>query len=74
VPAALVWGSSDPFLGRRAAELTGEHVSADYDFAELDAGHWLPETRAEDVARVILRRTGHGPRQSEDAGNTHSPG
>jgi pimeloyl-ACP methyl ester carboxylesterase len=70
VPASYVWGSRDPFLGRRAAELTREHVVGDYAFVELDAGHWLPETRDEDVARVILARvTGPG----DDAGNRPPP-
>ena len=74
VPAALVWGSSDPFLGRQAAELTREHVTGDYVFVELDAGHWLPETRADDVARVILQRAGQDRHESEDAGKTRGPG
>ncbi|MGW5241121.1 alpha/beta fold hydrolase [Monashia sp. NPDC004114] len=73
VPAALVWGRSDPFLGRRAAELTREHVTADYFFVELDAGHWLPETRADDVASVILQRVGQGLSGSDDARNTPDP-
>jgi pimeloyl-ACP methyl ester carboxylesterase len=73
VPAALVWGRSDPFLGRRAAELTHEHVTADYVFVELDAGHWLPETRADDVARVILQRVGPGMLDQDDAGDAPGP-
>jgi pimeloyl-ACP methyl ester carboxylesterase len=56
VPATLVWGSRDPALGRRAAELTREHVSGPYEFVELDAGHWLPETRADQSAAAIIRR------------------
>jgi pimeloyl-ACP methyl ester carboxylesterase len=71
VPATLVWGRQDPFLGRRAAELTREHVTGDYTFVELDAGHWLPETRDEEVARAILHRVG---RSAGDSGNTSAPG
>lgn len=56
VPATLVWGSKDPALGRRAAELTREHVTGPYEFVELDAGHWLPETRAPECAAAIIRR------------------
>ncbi len=73
VPAALVWGRSDPFLGRRAAELTSEHVTADYVFVELDAGHWLPETCADDVARVILQRIGPRLPDDDDAGKPPEP-
>jgi len=60
VPATYVWGSRDPFLGRTAAELTREHVGADYEFVELDAGHWLPETRDAESAAAILRRVARG--------------
>jgi hypothetical protein len=31
-------------------------VAADYTFVELDAGHWLPETRPREVAAAILER------------------
>jgi pimeloyl-ACP methyl ester carboxylesterase len=60
VPATYVWGSRDPFLGRSAAELTREHVGGDYEFVELDAGHWLPETRDAECAAAILRRVARG--------------
>ncbi|NYG06551.1 pimeloyl-ACP methyl ester carboxylesterase [Phycicoccus badiiscoriae] len=55
-PTAYVWGRHDVALGRAAAERTRDHVAADYTFTELDAGHWLPETRPEEVAAVILER------------------
>ena len=56
VPTTYVWGSRDPFLGRTAAELTHEHVTGDYELVELDAGHWLPETRDAESAAAILHR------------------
>ena len=56
VPTTYLWGRDDPALGREAAEGTSRWVAADYRFVELDAGHWLPETRAEDVAAAILSR------------------
>jgi len=31
-------------------------VASDYRFVELDAGHWLPETRPDDVAAAVLSR------------------
>jgi pimeloyl-ACP methyl ester carboxylesterase len=58
VPATLAWGSRDFALGRYAAELTAEHVTGPYEFVELEAGHWLPETRAPECADAILRRVG----------------
>jgi pimeloyl-ACP methyl ester carboxylesterase len=60
VPTTYVWGRHDPALGREAAELTAGCVEADYRFVELDAGHWLPETRSDDVVAAILSRAGGG--------------
>jgi pimeloyl-ACP methyl ester carboxylesterase len=57
VPTTYVWGRHDPALGRAAAERTARWVASDYRFVELDAGHWLPETRPDDVAAAILART-----------------
>ncbi|PZR53217.1 alpha/beta hydrolase [Xylanimonas oleitrophica] len=56
VPTTYVWGSADPALGRWAAESTEGYVHAPYRFVELDAGHWLPETRPDDVAGAVLDR------------------
>lgn len=62
VPTRFVWSSGDAALGRRAAELTGDHVSGDYDFQVVDgAPHWLPEERPELVASAILRQVGAFP-------------
>lgn len=55
VPTTYLWGSRDPFLGRAAAEKTAEFVSGDYEFREIDAQHWLPETNAQDVVAAITR-------------------
>jgi pimeloyl-ACP methyl ester carboxylesterase len=55
-PTTYVWGRHDPTLGRAAAEQTGRFVRGDYRFVELDAGHWLPETRPAEVAAEILER------------------
>jgi pimeloyl-ACP methyl ester carboxylesterase len=54
VPTTYVWGRSDPALGRTAAEHTRDFVLGPYRFVELDAGHWLPETRPTEVATVVL--------------------
>ena len=55
VPTLYVWGDSDPAFGREAAEATAEFVDSPYTFAVLEgAGHWLPETRADDLNRLLL--------------------
>lgn len=56
VPSTYVYGRRDPFLGPVAARATADFVQADYRFAELDAGHWLPETCPAEVAHLIRHR------------------
>jgi pimeloyl-ACP methyl ester carboxylesterase len=53
VPTLYVWGSRDPFLGRKAAELTGKYVTGPYRFEELKAGHWIPDRNAADLQRAL---------------------
>lgn len=55
VPALYVYATNDQFLGRKAASLTGDYVSAPYRFVELQGrSHWLPEEAPEDVARLLV--------------------
>jgi pimeloyl-ACP methyl ester carboxylesterase len=56
VPTTYVWSTHDVALGRLAAELTREHVTGPYEFVELDASHWLPETEPDACASAIVRR------------------
>lgn len=58
VPTTYLWGRRDPFLGRAAASRTGQYVSGPYRYVEMAAGHWLPETRPEQVAQEILNGMG----------------
>jgi pimeloyl-ACP methyl ester carboxylesterase len=47
-----VWGSADQTVGRRAAELTAEHVTGPYRFVEVDgAGHFLTDDHGAAVAQ-----------------------
>ena len=64
MPTTYVWGSRDPALGRAAAERTARWVVSDYRFVELDAGHWLPETRPQEVAAAVLSRAGGAPQDA----------
>jgi pimeloyl-ACP methyl ester carboxylesterase len=59
VPTTYVWGRDDFALGRTAAEATAQFVQGPYRFVELDAGHWLPETRTAEVSAVLLDRFHH---------------
>jgi pimeloyl-ACP methyl ester carboxylesterase len=61
VPTSLVFGSRDPFFAPAAARRTRDFVLADYRLEQLDAGHWLAETHAPEVAAAVLRRVATGP-------------
>lgn len=54
VPTLFVWGNRDPAAGRTAAEATARYMRGTYRFLELDAGHWLLETRTETVVAAVL--------------------
>ncbi|WP_448071010.1 alpha/beta fold hydrolase [Georgenia yuyongxinii] len=56
VPLTYVFGEHDFALSRAAAEASTALVDGDYRFVELDAGHWLPETRPQEVARAVVDR------------------
>jgi pimeloyl-ACP methyl ester carboxylesterase len=56
VPTSYVWGRHDVALARRGVELTADYVVGPYEVVELEAGHWLPETKPDAVAGAILAR------------------
>ncbi|GAA1634425.1 alpha/beta fold hydrolase [Georgenia ruanii] len=55
-PATYLWGVHDPAVSAATADRTEHYISAPYRSVALDAGHWLPETRPEEVAEAILHR------------------
>jgi pimeloyl-ACP methyl ester carboxylesterase len=59
VPTTYIWGRHDVALNRFAAERTGAYVDGPYEFVDLDANHWLPETEPDTVADAIMNRV-HG--------------
>ncbi len=57
VPTLYVWSSGDSALGRRAAQLTADHVDAAYRFEVLEGvSHWIPETASAIAAQLIISR------------------
>jgi pimeloyl-ACP methyl ester carboxylesterase len=56
VPTLYVWGDRDPAFSREAAEATADFTSPPYTFVPVEGGgHWLPETHAPEVNRLLLR-------------------
>lgn len=61
VPTTYVWSTRDVALGRTAAEMTGQHVAADYRFVVLDGvSHWIPETEPARTAELITASVAGG--------------
>ena len=58
VPTTYIWSTGDMAIDRSAAELTHRYAVGPYRYVELDASHWLPETRAHEVAEHVLHRIG----------------
>jgi len=55
-PTTLLWGDSDPALGRLAVESTAQHVNGAYRLEVLPgAGHWLQFDRPDEVSRSLSR-------------------
>ena len=57
VPASYIWGRHDFAVKRFTAERTDAYVDGPFEFVDLDAGHWLPETEPDAVAEAVLKRT-----------------
>jgi pimeloyl-ACP methyl ester carboxylesterase len=55
VPVLYVYATKDRFLGRAAADLTGNYVDGPYRYEVLEGySHWLPEEAPELVAKFLI--------------------
>jgi len=55
VRTLYVWGTEDATVGRRAAELTADYVTAPYRFVEIEgAGHFSVDQFPERVSELLL--------------------
>ena len=59
VPTLFIWSDMDDAVCREGADLTADHVSADYRFEVIEGvGHWIPELAAEEVTGLLLEHLG----------------
>ncbi len=58
VPTTYLVGRRDPFFSSGSVRRTEDLVTGRYRLVELDAGHWLPENRADDVAAAVCAQVG----------------
>jgi len=54
-PVLFIWGNRDPSAGRNAVDAQAQYIKGPYTKLELDAGHWLLETRTDVVVESILQ-------------------
>jgi pimeloyl-ACP methyl ester carboxylesterase len=58
-PAMYVWSTSDPALGREAAEATAAQVEGAYRFEVLEGvSHWIPEEAPDALNTLLLEHLG----------------
>lgn len=62
VPTTYVIGRRDPFFSASAVAATKDFVTGPFRAVELQAGHWLPETRPAEVAAAIIAQVRSGLR------------
>jgi pimeloyl-ACP methyl ester carboxylesterase len=54
VPTLFIWSTGDAFLGRTAAEATGDFCAGPYRLVVLDdVTHWIPELAPDRVAELV---------------------
>ena len=54
VPAMGIWGSKDWALGERQMTRSKRYVDAPWRYERLEAGHWIPLTRAQILNRLLV--------------------
>lgn len=55
VPTLFIWGNKDIAIGPVAVENSHQYMKGDYEYMELEAGHWLIQTRYTDVKDAIIK-------------------
>jgi pimeloyl-ACP methyl ester carboxylesterase len=57
VPTLYIWGTADGSVGRFAAELTQQFVSAPYRFVEIEGGgHFIVDQFPERIAQLLIEQ------------------
>ncbi|MEL4455261.1 alpha/beta hydrolase [Lutimonas vermicola] len=55
VPTLFIWGNKDIAIGPYAVNNSHQYMKNDYEYIELDSGHWLIQTNYEELKKAILR-------------------
>jgi len=52
-PTLFIWGAKDEFVGSYGVEKGHQFMKGDYNFLELETGHWLIQSKYEEVKNAI---------------------
>jgi pimeloyl-ACP methyl ester carboxylesterase len=55
VPTLFVWGNRDVAIGSYAVGEGHQYMKSDYEFVELDSGHWLIQTNYQELEAAITK-------------------
>ena len=55
VPTLFIWGNKDIAIGRYAVSESHQFMKSDYEFLELNSGHWLIQTEYNELKTAIRR-------------------
>ena len=55
VPTLFIWGKNDVAIGAYSVNEGHQYVKGDYEYLELDAGHWLIQTQYDSLKEHIIK-------------------
>ncbi|WP_108808188.1 alpha/beta hydrolase [Aquimarina spinulae] len=55
VPTLFIWGNKDIAIGSYSVSESHQYMKNDYEFIELDSGHWLIQTDYQELEKVITK-------------------
>ncbi|NJB69959.1 pimeloyl-ACP methyl ester carboxylesterase [Saonia flava] len=54
VPTLFIWGNKDIAIGSYSVNESHQYMKNDYEFIELDSGHWLIQTNYSELQKAIF--------------------
>lgn len=53
VPTLFIWGKKDMAIGSTSVDENHQYMKNEYEFLELDSGHWLLQTKYQELEEAI---------------------
>jgi pimeloyl-ACP methyl ester carboxylesterase len=55
VPTLFIWGKKDVAIGAYSVSESHQYMKNDYEYVELDSGHWLIQTKYQELEKAITK-------------------